>query len=157
MTPAVEAAKAAGIEFEVVEYEHDAAAESYGLEAAAKLGVDPERVFKTLVARLDGRRLVVGIVPVDAQLDMKALANALAGRRAEMAPPADAERATGYVLGGISPLGQKRRLPAALDESALAFDRVYVSAGRRGVEIALAPVDLARVAGATVAAIARRS
>ena len=114
-------------------------------------------MFKTLVARLDGRRLVVGIVPVDAQRDMKALANALAGRRAEMAPPADAQRATGYVVGGISPLGQKRRLPAALDESALAFDRVYVSAGRRGVEIALAPADLARVAGATVAAIARRS
>lgn len=156
MTPAVEAAKAAGIEFEVVEYEHEAGAESYGLEAAEKLGVAPDQVFKTLVARLDGRQLVVGIVPVDAQLDMKALAGALAGRRAEMAPPADAQRATGYVVGGISPLGQKRRLPAALDASALTFDRVYVSAGRRGIEIALAPADLARLAGATVAAIARR-
>ncbi|MDA0364938.1 MAG: Cys-tRNA(Pro) deacylase [Chloroflexi bacterium] len=155
MTPAVEAAKAAGIAFEVVEYEHDASAASYGEEAAEKLGVEPERVFKTLVARLDGRQLAVGIVPVDAQLDMKALASALGGRRAEMAPPADAQRATGYVLGGISPLGQKRRLPAALDESALRFDRIYVSAGRRGVEIVLAPADLARLIGATVTAIAR--
>ncbi len=154
MTPAVEAAKAAGIAYELLTYEHDPRSTAYGVEAAEALGLAPESVFKTLVARVD-RRLVVGMVPVAAHLDLKALASAAGGRKAEMAQPAEAERATGYVVGGISPLGQKRRLPAVVDESVLALQTVHVSAGRRGVEIALAPADLVRLAGATVAAIAR--
>lgn len=154
MTPAVEAAKAAGVAFELLAYEHDPRSAAYGVEAAEALGLPPEAVFKTLVAKVDGR-LVVGVVPVTAHLDLKALAVATGGRKAEMAPPAEAERATGYVVGGISPLGQKRRLPAVIDESALGQETVHVSAGRRGLEIALAPADLVRLAGATVAAIAR--
>lgn len=154
MTPAVEAAKAAGVPYEVVQYEHDPKAESYGLEAAEMLGIAPERVFKTLVAKVDGR-LAVGIVPVAARLDLKALATALGGRKAEMADPAEAQRATGYVVGGISPLGQKRRLATALDESAMAQETVYVSGGRRGLEIVLAPADLVRLTDATVAPLAR--
>lgn len=154
MTPAVEAAKAAGVPYEVVQYEHDPKAESYGLEAAEILGVAPERVFKTLVAKVDGR-LAVGIVPVAARLDLKALADAVGGRKAEMADPAEAQRATGYVVGGISPLGQKRRLPTALDASAMEQETVYVSGGRRGLEIVLAPADLVRLTDAKVAPIAR--
>ncbi|MBM3140713.1 MAG: Cys-tRNA(Pro) deacylase [Chloroflexi bacterium] len=155
MTPAVEAARAAGIAFEIVEYEHEPASTTYGIEAAERLGLDPARVFKTLVVRLDGGRLAVGVVPVAAQLDLKAVAAVLGARRAEMALPADAQRATGYVVGGISPLGQRRRLPLALDASALDHERVYVSAGRRGLEIALDPHDLARLTDAAVAGIAR--
>lgn len=154
MTPAVEAAQAAGVAFQVLSYEHDPRAAGYGVEAAAALGLDAAAVFKTLVAKVDGR-LVVGIVPVASHLDLKALAQAVQGRRAEMASPGDAERATGYVVGGISPLGMKRRLPAVIDETALLLDVVHVSAGRRGLEIALAPADLMRLAGASVAAIAR--
>lgn len=155
MTPAVEAARAAGIAFEVVQYEHDPSAESYGLEAAAVLGVEPERVFKTLVARVDSKALVVGIVPVASRLDLKALATAAGGRKAELAAAADAQRSTGYVVGGISPLGQKRRLATVLDVSAMEQPMVYVSAGRRGLEIVLAPADLVRLTEATIAAIAR--
>jgi Cys-tRNA(Pro)/Cys-tRNA(Cys) deacylase len=136
MTPAVVAAERAGIPFTLHEYEHDPKAASYGLEAAEKTGVDPARVFKTLVVSQDGK-LSVAIVPVAAQLDLRAL-----GKRAVLADRAAAERATGYVLGGISPLGQRKRLPTLLDESALAFPTVYVSAGRRGLEIELAPDDL---------------
>ena len=136
MTPAVVAAERAGIPFTLHEYEHDPKAASYGLEAAEKTGVDPARVFKTLVVAQDGK-LSVAIVPVAAQLDLRAL-----GKRAELADPAAAERATGYVLGGISPLGQRKRLPTLLDESALAFRSIYVSAGRRGLELELAPDDL---------------
>lgn len=154
MTPAVEAAKAAGVAYELLAYEHDPRSAAYGVEAAEALGLPLEAVFKTLVAKVDGR-LVVGVVPVAAHLDLKALAVATGGRKAEMAPPAEAERATGYVVGGISPLGQKRRLPAVIDESALGLETVHVSAGRRGLEIALAPADLVRLAGATIAAIAR--
>ena len=148
MTPAVVAARRAGIAFELHEYEHDPAAASYGLEAAERLGVEPERVFKTLVVAQDGA-LSVAIVPVAAQLDLRAL-----GKRAALAERTDAERATGYVLGGISPLGQRRRLPAVVDESALGFETVCVSAGRRGLELELAPVDLVRLTGARVARIA---
>ena len=154
MTPAVEAAKAAGVAYELLTYEHDPRSAAYGVEAVEALGLAPESVFKTLVAKVDGR-LVVGIVPVMAHLDLKALAAAAGGRKAEMAPPVEAERATGYVVGGISPLGQKRHLPAVIDESALLLETVHVSAGRRGLEIAIAPADLVRLAGATVAAIAR--
>jgi Cys-tRNA(Pro)/Cys-tRNA(Cys) deacylase len=125
----------------------------YGIEAAEALGLDPERVFKTLLAMLDGRP-VVGVVPVSAQLDLKALAVALGGKRASMAEPADAERLTGYVLGGISPLGQKRRSRMAIDESALRHGTIYVSAGRRGLEVELAPHDLQLITGALFAAIA---
>lgn len=154
MTPAVEAAKAAGIAYELLTYDHDPRAAAFGLEAAEALGLPPESVFKTLVAKVDGR-LVVGIVPVATHLDLKALASAAGGRKAEMALPAEAERATGYVIGGISPLGQKRRLTAVVDASVLAHECVHVSAGRRGLEIALAPADLVRLAGAEVAPIAR--
>ena len=154
MTPAVDAARKAGIDHEVIEYEHDPSHESFGLEAVEVLGLPGEQVFKTLVAEVDGR-LAVGIVPVVAQLDLKAFAAAIGGRKAAMAPADAAQRATGYVLGGISPLGQKRRLPSVIDASAEALERMYVSAGRRGLEIALAPSDLARLSGARFAPIAR--
>ncbi|MCK9495912.1 MAG: Cys-tRNA(Pro) deacylase [Dehalococcoidia bacterium] len=155
MTPAVEAARKAGIAFDLLEYEHDPSQTSFGLEAVEVLGLPGEQVFKTLVAEVDGK-LAVGVVPVTAQLDLKALASAVGGRKAAMAAAGAAQRATGYVLGGISPLGQKRRLPTVVDESAQAFERVYVSAGRRGLEIALAPADLVALAGATFAPVARR-
>jgi len=150
-TPAIVAAERAGIAFTILEYAHDPAAASYGLEAAAALGLDPASVFKTLVAALDGGPLVVAIVPVRARLNLKALAGALGGKRAEMADGAAAARATGYVLGGISPLGGKRALRTVLDASALAHPTIHVSAGRRGLELALAPADLVRLTGATVA------
>ncbi|SDF93033.1 Cys-tRNA(Pro)/Cys-tRNA(Cys) deacylase [Lentzea fradiae] len=133
-------------------YEHDPRHESYGLEAAEALGLVPERVFKTLVAEVDGK-LAVGVVPVTAQLDLKGLAAALKGKKAKMAAVADAERATGYVAGGISPLGQKKRLPVVLDESAGNFDTIFCSAGRRGLEVEITPADLTRLTGAVVAPI----
>ncbi|MFD9704696.1 Cys-tRNA(Pro) deacylase [Lentzea sp. NPDC059081] len=133
-------------------YEHDPRHESYGLEAAEALGLVPERVFKTLVAEVDGK-LAVGVVPVTSQLDLKGLAAALKGKKAKMAVVADAERATGYVAGGISPLGQKKRLPVVLDESALQFDTVFCSAGRRGLEVEITPADLMRLTDAVVAEI----
>ncbi|MFI6521606.1 Cys-tRNA(Pro) deacylase [Spirillospora sp. NPDC050679] len=154
-TPATVAAAKAKIDFTLHAYEADPAAESYGQAAADALGVPHERLFKTLLAEVDGR-LTVGIVPVSASLDLKALAAAAGGKKARMADPHDAERATGYVVGGISPLGQRRRLPTVLDESASAFDTVYVSAGRRGLQIELSPADLLRLTGAATAAIARR-
>jgi Cys-tRNA(Pro)/Cys-tRNA(Cys) deacylase len=148
-TPAIVAADRAGIPFDVHAYDHDPRASSYGLEAVEKLGVDPDRVFKTLVADVDGT-LTVAIVPVEAQLDLRAL-----GKRTRMADIKAAERATGYVAGGISPLGQRRALPTVVDESALAFDTIHVSAGRRGLEIELSPADLVRLTGARVERIAR--
>ena len=135
-------------------YEHAVGAPSYGGEAADSLGLSPDEVFKTLVARVDGR-LVTAVVPVSGTLDLKALAAAVAGKKAAMAEPADAERATGYVVGGISPLGQRSRLPVVVDESALARDAVYVSAGRRGLQVRLAPADLVRVSGARTAPLRR--
>lgn len=135
-------------------YDHDPSAPSYGLEAAEALGVAPERVFKTLLARVDGR-LVVAVVPVSGSLDLKALAAAAGGKRAEMAEPAEAERATGYVVGGISPLGQRRALPTIVDSTAADHDEVLVSAGRRGLDVALAPADLVRLTRATLAPIGR--
>jgi Cys-tRNA(Pro)/Cys-tRNA(Cys) deacylase len=154
VTPAVVAAKRAGIPFTLHEYAHDAAAESYAREAAETLGVDAARVFKTLVASVDDH-LVVALVSSAQTLDLKALAAAVGGKRARMATPDDAERATGYVLGGISPLGQKRRLPCVIDESALLGERIFVSAGRRGLEMELDPTDLQRLLNARVAAVAR--
>ena len=142
----------AGIPFTVHEYAHDPRHESYGREASEALGVSPDRVFKTLIAEVDGA-LVTGVVPVEGQLDLKALAAASGGKKAAMAQVAAAERATGYVAGGISPVGQRKRLPVVLDASALGFDTVFCSGGRRGLEIELAPADLVRAAGATVASI----
>jgi Cys-tRNA(Pro)/Cys-tRNA(Cys) deacylase len=134
-------------------YEHDPRASSYGSEAAQALGVEPARLFKTLVVSLDGK-LAVGVVPVTGSLDLKAIAAALGGKKAAMAEPAAAERATGYVTGGISPLGHRSRLPVVVDASASGWETVYVSAGRRGLQVSLAPADLVRVAAATVAPIA---
>ena len=136
-------------------YEHGRGA-AYGPEAADILGVDPAHVFKTLVAEVDGL-LTVAVVPVSAMLDLKALAAAVGGRRARMADVAAAERATGYVAGGISPLGQRRRLPTVLDASAQALPTMYCSAGRRGLEVELSPADLVRLTGATYAPIATRA
>lgn len=153
-TPATVALTAAGIAFTLHEYDHDPRAASYGLEAAAALGLDPAQVFKTLMATVDGR-LAVGIVPVAGQLDLKALARALGASKASMADVTAAERATGYVAGGISPVGQKRAHPTVLDRSALGFATVYVSGGRRGLDLGIAPDDLVRVTGATVAPISR--
>ena len=149
-TPATAMVAKANVEHRIHEYHHDPAAPSYGLEAAERLGVDPATVFKTLVAALDGR-LVVAVVPVDGRLDLKALAAAAGSRRAVMAEPADAERATGYVVGGISPLGHRKRLDVFLDESMRGLATVLVSAGRRGLELELSPADLARLAGAAYA------
>ena len=153
-TPATLALSRAGISFTPHAYAHDPGARSYGLEAAELLGIDPDRVFKTLFAEVDGR-LVVGIVPVSGQLDLKAVAAAVGGKKAAMADPADAERASGYVVGGISPIGQRRLHPTVLDESALGFPTVFVSAGKRGLDLELAPADLVRATKATTARIGR--
>jgi Cys-tRNA(Pro)/Cys-tRNA(Cys) deacylase len=153
-TPATKALERAGLPVRTHAYEHDPKAESYGLEAATALDLDPKRVFKTLVASVDGK-LTVAIVPVEKQLDLKALAAAAKGKRAEMAKVADAERATGYVAGGISPLGQRKALPTVMDDSASAHPTIFVSGGRRGLEIELAPADLQRLTRAASAPIAR--
>jgi Cys-tRNA(Pro)/Cys-tRNA(Cys) deacylase len=142
MTPAITTVKKAKIPHHIHSYEHDAGAESYGGEAAEKLQIEPARVFKTLVVEVDDRKFVVGLVPVSRQLDLKLLAKALGTKKAAMALANDAEKMTGYVLGGISPLGQKRKLPTVIDGSATAFATLFVSAGRRGLEIELAPADL---------------
>jgi Cys-tRNA(Pro)/Cys-tRNA(Cys) deacylase len=152
VTPALRALAQAGVAHTVRPYEHDPRAASYGAEAAEALEVDPARVFKTLLAEVDGH-LVVAIIPVAQRLDLKALARAAGGRRAAMADPADAERATGYVVGGISPFGQKRALPTVLDSSALDHERVLVSAGRRGLDVELSPADLVAMTSATTAAL----
>jgi Cys-tRNA(Pro)/Cys-tRNA(Cys) deacylase len=148
-TPATRAAKAAGITYTLHEYDHDPRAASYAGEAAEALGLDPRRVFKTLVVAV-GDELAVAIVPAAGQLDLKAV-----GKRAAMADPARAEKVTGYVAGGISPLGQRRRLATYLDASARELDTIYVSAGRRGLEIELAPDDLVALTSADVRPLAR--
>ncbi|TMQ90580.1 Cys-tRNA(Pro) deacylase [Actinomadura soli] len=153
-TPATVAATDAKIEFTLHTYEPDPDAGSYGEAAADALGIPYAQIFKTLLAEVDGR-LTVGVVPVSASLDLKALAAAAGGKRARMAEPRDAERATGYVVGGISPLGQRRRLPTVIDVSVSGLATVYVSAGRRGLQIELVPGDLVRLTGARLAAIAR--
>jgi Cys-tRNA(Pro)/Cys-tRNA(Cys) deacylase len=147
-TPAIAAAEREGVSFTLHEYAHDPAAESYGLEAAEKLAIDPARVFKTLVISVDGD-LHVACVPVAAQLDLKAL-----GKRVRMADRIQAERTTGYVTGGISPVGQRKKLPTHLDTSARDYATILVSAGRRGLQIELAPDDFVRLTGACVHAIA---
>jgi Cys-tRNA(Pro)/Cys-tRNA(Cys) deacylase len=161
-TPALDAVRAAGVAHVVHAYEAPGPASpqdrdrrpQYGPDAAAALGLDPARVFKTLIASVDGR-LAAAVVPVAHELDLKALAAALGGRKAALADPAEAQRATGYVVGGISPLGARRRLPAVLDASAGGFDTVFVSGGRRGLQLELAPADLTRLTGAIVAPISR--
>ena len=152
-TPATALLARRKVAFELHPYEHDPRAGSYGAEAAQALGVPPGRLFKTLVVSVDGK-LAVGVVPVAGSLDLKAIAAALGGKKAAMAEPAAAERATGYVTGGISPLGHRSRLPVVVDASAEDWDTVYVSAGRRGLQVSLAPADLVRAANATVAPIA---
>jgi Cys-tRNA(Pro)/Cys-tRNA(Cys) deacylase len=153
-TRATELLARRGIAHTLHRYEHDERQESYGLEAAAALGVAPERVFKTLITAVDGE-LTVAVVPVAGSLDLKALAAAVGGKKARLAEPATAERATGYVTGGISPLGQRRRLPVVLDSGALGLATIFCSGGRRGLEIEIAPADLAAAVDARVAPIAR--
>ena len=153
-TPALLLLTETGTPHTVHAYEHDPRTDlGYGLEAATVLGLDPGQVFKTLMAEVDGA-LVVAVVPVTGMLDLKALAHAVGGKRATMADRADAERATGYVAGGISPLGQKTAHRTVLDETVWLYDQVYVSGGRRGLDIGLAPDDLARLTKAVVAPIA---
>lgn len=154
-TPATSALDRAGIGYEIRGYEHDPSAESYGLEAAEALGVEPERVFKTLLVDTDNG-LGVGIVPVAGLLDLKAVAVALGAKKARMADATVAERTTGYVVGGISPIGQRKALPTVLDESALGFETILVSGGKRGLDIELAPKDLVRMTHGSTARIARR-
>ncbi len=153
-TPAMLALTRAEMAYTVREYDHDPRAESFGREAAEALGVDPDRVFKTLLATVDGE-LTVAVVPVTGQLDLKALARARGGRKAQMADPAAAERATGYVVGGISPVGQRRAHPTVVDASALDHATVLVSGGRRGCDLELAPDDLLTITDATTADIGR--
>lgn len=154
-TPALVALTRADVAHTVHTYEHDPATPAgYGLEAARALGLAPEQVFKTLLADVDGT-LTVAVVPVTTTLDLKALASAVGAKRATMANPRDAERATGYVVGGISPLGQKTAHPTVVDETVELFETVYVSGGRRGMDIGLAPADLIALTSATVADIAR--
>ncbi|GAA1901185.1 Cys-tRNA(Pro) deacylase [Lapillicoccus jejuensis] len=159
-TPATVALDRGGVPWTAHPYEHDPGAASYGLEAAQALGVEPARVFKTLLVRLEPAGaapggLAVGVVPVDRQLDLKAVAAAVGAKRATMAPPDVAERTTGYVVGGISPLGQKRPLRTVVDVSALAHPTVYVSGGRRGFDVELTAADLVRLTAASTAPIAR--
>lgn len=157
-TPATDALTAAGVAFTATAYEHDPNERHFGDETIAVLGLDPERVFKTLlVDTTPGGRptLAVGVVPVAGMLDLKAMAAALGVKKCEMAQPAHAERSSGYVVGGISPVGQRTPLPTVIDETAQLFDTIYCSAGRRGLQLELAPDDLARVCGATFAPIAR--
>jgi Cys-tRNA(Pro)/Cys-tRNA(Cys) deacylase len=160
-TRATEVVRRAGMDFEVHAYEHGArttlrsGGRGYALEAVAALGLDPARVLKTIVVAVDGH-LALAVVPADSEVDLKAVAAALAGRRAVLAEAAEAERATGYILGGISPLGTRRLLPTLIDAGAAGHPTVFVSAGQRGLEIELAPGDLARLTGGRFAAVARR-
>ncbi len=157
MTPAINAAKKGKVNYQVHEYQHDPNAESFGEEAATLMGQDPARVFKTLLVSINGdnRKLAVAVVPVAGKLDLKGMAAALKAKKVAMAEPQDAERATGYVVGGISPLGQKKRLPTVIDSSAAEFDYIFMSAGRRGLEIEMAATDLARLTAGILASIGR--
>ena len=153
MTPAVELLRRLGIEHRVVEYHHDPSHPSFGEEAVEALGVDPAQVFKTLMVTLDDGNHAVGVIPVNTRLDLKAIAAAAGAKRAAMTDPAEAERRSGYVVGGISPFGQKRVAPTFVDEWALAADEIYCSAGRRGVELVIAPSVFEQALGAVYAAI----
>jgi len=153
MTPAIITAKKNKVSHKIHEYSHDEASESYGLEAAEKMGVAAERVFKTLVVALDSKELVVGVIPVSSMLSMKLIAKAAGAKKAAMADKSDVERSTGYVLGGVSPLGQKKRLRTIIDSSAKSYSTIYVSAGRRGLEIELNPGDLSALTRGAMADI----
>ena len=153
MTPGINVAKKNKVPHTIHEYSHDESSESYGLEAAEKMGVPEERVFKTLVVSLDNRELVVGVIPVSSMLSMKLIAKAAGAKKAAMADKSDVERSTGYVLGGVSPLGQKKRLKTIIDSSANNYPTVYVSAGRRGLEIELSPDDLTKLTSGVLAEI----
>ncbi|MCO4237962.1 Cys-tRNA(Pro) deacylase [Pseudarthrobacter raffinosi] len=155
-TPATAALAAAGVPFVLHPYAHDPSAASYGTEAAEALGIAPESVFKTLMVEVEGR-LAVAVVPVSGSLDLKAFAAALGARKASMADPAAAERRTGYVLGGISPLGQRQSSPTVVDSSALNLGTMLVSGGKRGLDVELAPADLIRLTSAVTAAIGTRT
>lgn len=150
MTPATQVAKKAGIQFKIHEYQHDVAASSYGEEAATLLNIEQQRVFKTLLVSSFDKQLAVAIVPVDKQLNLKAVAKSLGVKKVTMANPVEAEKVTGYVLGGISPLGQKKRLPFVIDYTINSFSTIYVSGGRRGLEIELSPTDLIRLCNAVL-------
>ncbi len=149
MTPAINCLKKAKIKYQLHQYEHDPQAGSYGEEAAHKLSISSDRVFKTLLVKLDGKELAVAVIPVSKQLNLKLAAAAFRGKKAVMADPKAVERATGYVLGGVSPLGQKKRLRSVIDESSSSWDSIYVSGGRRGLDIELSPADLASLIGAS--------
>lgn len=155
MTPAINLAKQQKVAHTIHSYVHDPASESYGLEAAEKLGVEPARVFKTLVVSLDDGKLAVGVVPVNGMLNLKQMAKAAGAKKAVMADKALVERSSGYVLGGVSPLGQKKALPTFVDSSAESFTTIYVSAGRRGLEIELAPQDLLKLTRGKFAELSR--
>jgi Cys-tRNA(Pro)/Cys-tRNA(Cys) deacylase len=155
MTPAINAARKAKLDYQVHMYDHDPRSHSYGEEAVIKLSLDAARVFKTLIVETDGDELVVAVISVPRQLDFKLLCDALGAKKAAMSDQKAAERATGYLAGGISPIGQKKRLRTVIDESGQAFETVFVSAGRRGLEIELAPTDLASLTGASFAPISR--
>jgi len=157
LTPGIDLLASRGVEHQVLSYDHDPAAESYGLEAVEALGLVPEEVFKTLVTSFEADnqiRLAVAVLPVINQLSLKAMARALGVKRATMADVADAERSTGYLVGGISPLGQKKLLPTVIDESALTLEVMHISAGRRGVEVAVSPEALIGLLDATTAPLA---
>lgn len=145
MTPAVNVAKKGNVPYQLHTYIHDPSSASYGEEASEKLGIPPERVFKTLVVMIDAREMVVAVIPVSSMLSMKQIAKAVGGKKAEMANGADVERSTGYILGGVSPLGQKKRLKTFIDATAVNFPTIYVSGGRRGLDIELSPLDLAKL------------
>jgi len=153
MTPAIIAAKKNKVSHKIHDYSHDESSESYGLEAAEKMGVAVERVFKTLVVSLDSKELVVGVIPVSSMLSMKLIAKATGAKKAAMADKSDVERSTGYVLGGVSPLGQKKQLRTIIDSSAKSYSTIYVSAGRRGLEIELSPDDLSTLTRGAMADI----
>ncbi len=155
MTPATKVLDKSGTAYSLHRYEHDPQAESYGSEAADKLGLDPSQVFKTLLACTDSSELLVAVVPVNGQLDLKLLARAAQTKKVSMADPAAAQRSTGYLLGGISPLGQKKALRTFIDSSAQSWPQIYISAGRRGLEVALSPADLAQQTRARFAPIGR--
>ena len=151
MTPAINIAQKAKVKYRIHEYQHDGTCPSYGLEAAEKLAVPSFQVFKTLIVQLDNHKLVVGIIPVSATLKMKSMAKSMQVKKAAMALARDVERSTGYVLGGVSPLGQKKQLVTLIDASAQDYKTIFVSAGRRGVEIELSPHDLQKLTGARFA------
>lgn len=153
MTPAVNVAKKAKITFNIHSYAHDPSNQSYGLEASEKMGVPSERVFKTLVVMIDSKVMVVAVIPVSSMLSMKQIAKSAGGKKAEMANGADVERSTGYILGGVSPLGQKKRFQTFIDSSAKNYPTIFVSAGRRGLEIELSPEDLAKLTNGEIVSL----